>query len=592
MASAVLYPPIIDGYIPAIAGNDSIIVPFVFSKFNAAAAQTLIDEGDPSQGIDPLTMQATVCESISNQSTVNTQTDTGYTDTGIILDLAIRKDETNNYYIEIPRANLYTLTIGKKYKIQLRLSGKKYSESTEIKQADWLVSNASFFSEWSTICILKYTSIPSIQFKNPVSQEVIGTFSEQILGTYKNENIFFFGNFLSLDKEEYLINYQIKIYTDNDRTNLFDDSGVIEVNFNQKDIFNYEFKKEVNNNTHYYIDFIYCTNNYYQKTLKFDITISLNTTACDLELDTIDFNDYSNYTSISKEEDDARVGLFVKLKQGFSAFSNGIYRIKRYSSKDLFTQSDIIGTFVLNTTNKTSGIIGPFYDSSIESGVIYQYSIQKMINVDNQTYTASNKTGNLIRNFDFSYLISYNKRLKKIQQLKLAFDQTLENFSITTNDSQINTLGSKYPYVIRNGNTYYKQFPVNGLISLNMDENNLFIDKATEIYGDQNIQNFYEAYNKKHKINLWNDVFYERKFREYVLDFLYADNIKLYKSPTEGNLLVRITNVSCNPKQELNKMIYSFSSSAYEIADMNLDNCEKYKIVNRDFGEIKDADIH
>ena len=43
MASSVLYPPIIDGYIPAIAGNDSIIVPFVFSKFNAAAAETLID---------------------------------------------------------------------------------------------------------------------------------------------------------------------------------------------------------------------------------------------------------------------------------------------------------------------------------------------------------------------------------------------------------------------------------------------------------------------------------------------------------------------------------------------------------------------
>ena len=590
MASVILYPPIVDGYIPAIAGNDSIIVPFVFSKFNAAAAQTLIDEGDPSQGIEPLTMQATVCESVSNQTIVNTQTD--YAATGIILDLAIEKDEKDNYYIEIPRTNLYSLTIGKKYKIQLRLSGKKYSEAGDIKQANWLADNASFFSEWSTICILKYTSVPSLQFKNPVSQTVDGTFSEQILGIYRNENIFFFGNFLSSDKEEYLINYQIKVYTDNVRTNLFDDSGVVEVNFNQKDTFNYEFKKEVNNNTHYYIDFIYCTNNYYQKTLKFNITISLNTTACDLELDTIDFNDYSNYTSISKEEDDARVGLFVKLKQGFSAFSNGIYRIKRYSSKDLFTQSDIIGTFVLNTTNKTSGVIGPFYDNSIESGVIYQYSIQKMINVDNQTYTASNKTSNLIRNFDFSYLISYNKKLKKIQQLKLAFDQTLENFSITTNDSQINTLGSKYPYVIRNGNTYYKQFPINGLISLNMDENNLFIDKATEIYGDQNIQNFYEEYNKEHKINLWNDVFYERKFREYVLDFLYADNIKLYKSPTEGNLLVRITNVSCNPKQELNKMIYSFSSSAYEIADMNLDNCEKYKIVNRDFGEIKDADIH
>jgi hypothetical protein len=39
-------------------------------------------------------------------------------------------------------------------------------------------------------------------------------------------------------------------------------------------------------------------------------------------------------------------------------------------------------------------------------------------------------------------------------------------------------------------------------------------------------------------------------------------------------------------------MIYGFSGSAYEIVDMNLDNCEKYKIINRDLGEIKDIDIH
>ena len=535
-------------------------------------------------------MQATVCESISNQTIVNTQTD--YASTGIILDLTIEKDEANNYYIVIPRGNLYALTVGKKYKIQLRLSGKKYSEAGDIKQADWLANNASFFSEWSTICILKYTSVPSLQFKNPVSVTVEGNSTDSIEGIYNNENLFFFGNFLSSDKEEYLISYQIKIYTDSDKLNLFDDSGTVEVNFNQKDIFNFEFKKEVADHTTYYIDFIYCTNNYYQKILDFEIEISLNNTACDLELDTIDFNDYSNYTTLSQEEEDGRVALFAKLKSGFSAFSNGIYRIRRYSSKDLFTQSEVIGSFNLDTTNKTSGVIGPFYDATVESGIVYQYSIQKMIDVSSQTYTASNKTDNLIRNFDFSYLVGYNKKLKKVQQLKLAFDQTLENFSITTSDSQINTLGSQYPYIIRNGSTYYKQFPVNGLISFNMDENNLFVDKTMDIYGSQDVQNFYENYNKEHKINLWNDVFFEKKFREYVLDFLYADNVKLYKSPTEGNLLIRLINVSCSPKQELNRMIYSFSSSAYEIVDMNLDNCEKYKIINRDFGDIKDADIH
>ena len=87
-------------------------------------------------------------------------------------------------------------------------------------------------------------------------------------------------------------------------------------------------------------------------------------------------------------------------------------------------------------------------------------------------------------------------------------------------------------------------------------------------------------YKSDKKINFGNDYYYEKKFREFILNFLYDDKVRLYKSPTEGNILVRLTNVSCTPNQSLNNIIYDFSATAYQIADEHMENYSKYKIYN------------
>lgn len=582
MASATLYPPIIDGYIPAIAGDDAnIVVPFTFSKFNAAAADTYIADSNFS-------VHATVCENISGRTAVDTTASdlvtNIFTATGVILNLTATKVRDGLYQIVIPRDKLQTLSIGKKYKIQLRFSDIRCA--TPESQAAWMSENAGHFSEWSTICIIKYTAVPQIQFKNPVA-EILDTHLKTGI-TYHNENLLIYGNFLTTDSTEYLTNYRIDLYPylDGIEGELFDTSGDVEADLNNKNTFNYELKKDMVNNTTYHAKFTYQTNNYYEDTYTLEITVELSSSTCRLAIDTIDFNDaYSSITSQSLEEDEGRVVLFVKKDTGQSYIRDKIYRIKRYSSKDLFQQSEIIGSFKIGNLSSQDGVIGPFYDDTIESGVYYKYGIQELVSEENQTYTALKKTNEIIRMFDFSFLVGNNKALRRKQQLKLMFNQTLDNFSIVVNDSQITTLGGKYPFVTRNGDTEYKQFPVNGLISFNMDENKLFVDEI-DIYGSLELKNKYLEYNEQHGIGLLNDVFYEKKFRDYVLNFLYEDNVKLFKSPTEGNLLIRITNISCSPNQSLNKMIYSFSGTALEIADMTLDNCEKYKILNKDLGII------
>jgi len=46
-----------------------------------------------------------------------------------------------------------------------------------------------------------------------------------------------------------------------------------------------------------------------------------------------------------------------------------------------------------------------------------------------------------------------------------------------------------------------------------------------------------------------NNVFMERIYREYVEAFLNDGGYKLYKSPTEGNMIVTFVNVSLVPNQ-------------------------------------------
>lgn len=63
------------------------------------------------------------------------------------------------------------------------------------------------------------------------------------------------------------------------------------------------------------------------------------------------------------------------------------------------------------------------------------------------------------------------------------------------------------------------------------------------------------------------NIYIERIFREKVEEFLNEFTYKLYKSPTEGNMVVALMNVTLTPKQQLGRMIFDFSATAYEIAE-------------------------
>jgi len=56
------------------------------------------------------------------------------------------------------------------------------------------------------------------------------------------------------------------------------------------------------------------------------------------------------------------------------------------------------------------------------------------------------------------------------RQLKIRFNPKVSSFKTTILEQKVDTIGSKYPFFFRNGNVYYKEFPISGLISRLMDE--------------------------------------------------------------------------------------------------------------------------
>ena len=72
----------------------------------------------------------------------------------------------------------------------------------------------------------------------------------------------------------------------------------------------------------------------------------------------------------------------------------------------------------------------------------------------------------------------------------------------------------------------------------------------------------------------------ERQFKLEVLDWLTNGEPKLFKSPTEGNYIVRLLNVSLTPNDQVGRMIHTFNATAYEIADLSYDNLCKLNIID------------
>jgi hypothetical protein len=573
MASRSLYPPLVESYSPAFIAGGTCRIYFSLSKYSS------------TQASDIKSIHISIVKQTSGQSVVNKQDDFSsgrFRSTGIIIlnDFEQDTSKENLYYVDIRNEDIKSGDkIGWKsgwiYKIQIRLSSIEYPAAGPAKGAyAWLNDNANSFSEWSTYCTTKAISTPVIKIPFLQNFDSLSGYSIDKEYSLSISTIDFNGSYENEDKSEVLYSYQVQLF-DNEN-NLLENSDLIYSNqYFNSDEFHYLFKYELENEHNYIVKLTFTTINKYTGTYSFNIAInqivSEDIVINAITLDNVDnlsdedyIKDFKSLTSLPQEQEESRIG--IKFYSTETSVFNGNICLRRSDSKDNFsTWSDIK---IVNCTNTIINNLPMMFDYTAESGVWYRYGVQ-LISTEGDRSILRPMTSALIREFDYSYLLGENGR-----QLKLQFNNSMNSYNYTISESRNDTIGGKYPFITRNGNVKYRTFPVNGLISFKMDDNKLFTSDE-DLYTYDDVISAYQNRRIAEGIDYY-DYKLEHDFREKVLEFLQDGKPKLFKSATEGNIIVRLMDVTTQPNQTLNRMLYSFSANAFEIAEATMENYQKY----------------
>lgn len=532
-----LYPPIVDTYAPAFltdSGTDKDIcrIYFTLSKFNTIS--------------DIVNVQVSIRSQYTNLSVLNK---TKYPSE--IMLTSIQEDSTrtsdDKYYIEIYKTDIQggKFEINQYYKVQMRfthIDAAGQSLSTPQAIDGWLAANINLFSEWSTVCLVRGISTPQLA--------ISGFTIENGKISWANYNPVIYGTLSFQDSEETerLKSYQVKLYDNNNQ--LLTDSGI---QYSDTNSFNYGFKYNFIAGTSYKFTIECTTLNLYSIIATYNFTTAIE----ENEILDISFN-------AEADEENGRIILKLRKSNITDGFTGDLI-IRRTSNKSNFTIWEDLKTYSYKDATTIKEV---FNDMTIESGIWYKYYLQKRSN----GVAASTKylKTPLMVIFDDMFLTTKDK------QLKIKFNPTVSSFKRTIQESRTDTLGSQFPFVRRNGKADYAQFPIGGLISFQIDESNLFTS-LEELFGEHLY--LYTSHNNSKRIIDANDIVYEKLFKDKVIEFLYSEQPKLFRSATEGNFIVKVMDVSFSPNATLGRRIVSFTATAYEIAECNIDNFKKYNIL-------------
>lgn len=249
---------------------------------------------------------------------------------------------------------------------------------------------------------------------------------------------------------------------------------------------------------------------------------------------------------------------------------SGNFIISRSSNKDNFETWHKITE--LTMWSMFDGIT-LWKDYTIEQGVEYLYSIQLFNSKGLSTIHMLNKEKKIVADFEDMFLFD-GKR-----QLKIRFNPKVTTFKNNRLESKVDTIGGQFPHFFRNGSVSYKEFPISGLLSLQADDNQLFAEGVNQQI--KWINPNAPVLPGRTQLTT-NNIHDEREFKLEVLSWLQNGEPKLFRSPGEGNYIVRIMNISATPNDTLGRMIHTFTSTAYEIMDYNFENLKASGYLNVD----------
>ena len=370
---------------------------------------------------------------------------------------------------------------------------------------------------YSDIGIAKYTTEPEVFIEN-LNKDTINPHVYNYIGKYSQING---------DATEKVHSYYFNLYQDNDlikTTNwILHNSSLDENGYESFDLFNLE--EDLDLDKIYYIEYkIKTNNNLIVSSGKYPIKQKV-LYASDQLINILPILNYENgYIELNFKSDKPLIGDFIISKSDASS------DFKKWH--DIYTlnlRKDSINNF-------------SFKDFDVAYNQTYKYAIAQTNKYNLLTEKQISEPITVL--FEDMFLFDGEK------QLKIRFNPKVSSFKNYILETKVDTIGSKYPFFFRNGSVKYKEFPINGLISCLMDEEQLFME------------------NEFVSTNLIDsNIYQEKEFKLKVLEWLGNGQSKLFKSPAEGNYIVYLMNVNLTPIDTLGRMLHSFSCNAYEIAD-------------------------
>ena len=545
--AATLYPPIVKTFMPAFDITDGQVkINFALSSYNTA---------DEIIGANTR-VEYTVRYQSNNANVLSNNPNYGGTNKINIHSASIneQKPTDDDYHISAP----YYIII----------SQNEFIEGTNfIKDAFYKVqlrfANGNGFSEWSTVCLIKPIQKPNIEIVN---------FYQNIQSDDDEENTESYFTLQTL-QPDFVLSYDpdtseetLKYW----RMQLYDSSGTMVADTGQTTVNKYQqqagriavtghLKYQMTNEAEYTLKVSIETKNGYKESKEEKFTALVTTSG--MINGTIEL--YPNY-----EEGYNKISL--RGAEGTIVHTN--ITLRRASSKTNF----LVWEDIANITLENQQLNWDFYDFTVESGVFYQYGAQNRDNRGRRSTLL--KTEKELMDFENAFLTQKSGSIDDAIQLKIKYDMNVANTVINVGEAKTDTIGSKYPFIRRNGNMYYKSFPFSFLITTYTDDQQIFAkyeelrdneqDLYTIVYGGDP----FSVYKGHYDYN------YEKRFRDKVEQFLYNNKVKLFRSSTQGNMLIKLMNITLTPKQELGRLLYSVDATAIQIDEVTLENLDYYGI--------------
>lgn len=518
-----LYPPIVQSSLPAFSADTSQV------KFYFQLPQ-MMNKDD----LNNTSIQYTVVNQRNNKSVLNAANmENGY---AIINPSEYIEEDNSKYYFYIKKDNILNKqwvpsTI---YKVQIRFT------------------NIYEHSEWSTVCYLKATGLVE-----DITVNILNIEGDN--ATIYVESPVFIGQYIPAESDNSELQKRYKFILQDITGEELENTG-----WKPHTAGGYDrliLSSPLENFKKYQLIYSIETKNGYTRSItkNFLCTFGL------LETPDIEFKELN----MNKEEGYIKLNLSSKNK-----YSTNLI-LRRTDSKSNFTIWEDYQIF--NIWDEVINI--DFIDYLIEHGVQYKYSIQS---IDEQGKRGTSVYSEITETvyYDHMFLVGNGK------QLKIKYNPKIQSYKRTLQEAKVDTIGSKYPFIARNGNVNYFTFPISGLISYHMDEAQTFCPKnllcvpgqittvdesRATCKSNQSIANQIQNSFNENNVNLDNEnIFAEREFRKYVEEFLTNGDYKYFKSPTEGIKLIALMGVSLTPNDTVGRMLYTFNSTAHEIGDNSL----------------------